>query len=360
MKLKPYLNREPIPETVKPGDVVAGVQICPFGNFKGEKSLQVCDRAAFEQLLADWQANGAKEILMDFEHQSEAEKIDSDTRAAAWISNLAIDDTLGLVGDFKFTDEGAEAVTNRRLRFLSPTWFTDKTGRPTHMTSVALTNKPNIPVAPILNKSKSEVEVEERIETSRSLESKSKKGRINSSLRLGLQTSTNQNQNTALRLGLQTSTQPTTPTKGPEMDIEKLKQALGLPAEATEEQVLAAIKEGQDAKAQAAEMAAKAERDALECEAEKFADENKCKCNKEVLKAQYIANKDVAKALVAGIPDAPKEDPQKILNKATDPQGDESKEIQRNKAIGEYRTAHGCDFQTAWGACRVANPELFQ
>ena len=305
-------NAEQLPETVQPGETLPAVQLCPFGNFPGEKSMQVCDRAAFEQLIADWRANGAKEILMDFEHQSEVERIDSDTRAAAWISNLAIDDERGLVGDVKFTDQGAEAVSNRRLRFLSCTWYTDKQGRPMKMTTVALTNKPNIPVAPILNKGP--------VQGVKNVEGK----------------------------------------KGSEMDIEKLKQALGLPAEATEEQVLAAIKEGQDAKAKAAELQAKAEKAALEKEADEFAEANAKKCNKDVLKAQYIANKDVAKALVAGIPDAPAA-PQKILNKSTakTPSAREEVVLQRNKAVAEYRTAHKCDFNTAWTACRSQNPELF-
>ena len=305
-------ENEQLPETVQPGETFPAVQLCPFGNFPGEKSMQVCDRAAFEQLIADWRANGAKEILMDFEHQSEVERIDSDTRAAAWISNLAIDDERGLVGDVKFTDQGAEAVSNRRLRFLSCTWYTDKQGRPTKMTTVALTNKPNIPVAPILNKGP--------VQGVKNVEGK----------------------------------------KGSEMDIEKLKQALGLPAEATEEQVLAAIKEGQDAKAKAAELQAKAEKAALEKEADEFAEANAKKCNKDVLKAQYIANKDVAKAIVAGILDAPAA-PQRVLNKqtASTPSAREEVVLQRNKAVAEYRTAHKCDFNTAWCACRSQNPELF-
>ena len=304
-------ENEQLPETVQPGETLPAVQLCPFGNFPGEKSMQVCDRAAFEQLISDWRANGAKEILMDFEHQSEVERIDSDTRAAAWISNLAIDDERGLVGDVKFTDQGAEAVSNRRLRFLSCTWYTDKAGRPTKMTTVALTNKPNIPVAPILNKGP--------VPGVKNVEGK----------------------------------------KGSAMDIEKLKTALGLPAEATEEQVLAAIKEGQDAKAKAAEMQAKAEKAALEKEADEFAEANAKKCNKDVLKAQYIANKDVAKALVAGIPDAP--DVQRVLNKKTakTPSAQKDVVLQRNKAVADYRTAHKCDFNTAWCACRSQNPELF-
>ena len=305
-------NNEQLPETVQPGETLPAVQLCPFGNFPGEKTMQVCDRAAFEQLIADWKANGAKEILMDFEHQSEVEKIDSNTTAAAWISNLSIDDDRGLVGDVKFTDQGAEAVSNRRLRFLSCTWYTDKAGRPTKMTTVALTNKPNIPVAPILNK--------EPVPGVKNVEEK----------------------------------------KGSEMDIEKLKQALGLPAEATEEQILAAIKEGQDAKAKAAELQANAEKAALEAEAEDFAEKNSKKCNKDVLKAQYIANKEVAKALVEGIPDAPAA-PQKVLNKSTakTPSDSEAVVLQRNKAVADYRAAHKCDFNTAWTACRTTAPELF-
>ena len=306
-------NSEQLPETVQPGEVLPAVQLCPFGNFPGEKTMQVCDRQAFEQLIADWRTNGSKEILMDFEHQSEVDRIDSDTRAAAWISNLAIDDERGLVGDVKFTDQGAEAVSNRRLRFLSCTWYTDREGRPTKMTTVALTNKPNIPVAPILNKE--------------------------------------------LVPGVKTVEE----TKGSKMDIKKITQALGLADDADEATILAAIKEGQDAKAENATL----KQNALEKEAEVFAEENSKKCNKEVLKAQYIANKDVAKALVAGIPDgAASVAPQKLLNKgsATGPVTDQRElEKQRNKAIGDYRAAHpGCTFSTAWGACRQANPDLFQ
>ena len=117
---------------------------------------------------------------------------------------------------------------------------------------------------------------------------------------------------------------------------------------------------GEDAKAKAAEMQAKAEKAALEKEAEEFDEANAKKCNKDVLKAQYIANKDVAKALVAGIPDAPAA-PQRVLNKqtASTPSAREEVVLQRNKAVAEYRTAHKCDFNTAWTACRSQNPELF-
>lgn len=280
------------------GETVPGVQLCPFGEYQGQQRLQVCDRQAFEQVIADWREGGAKEILMDFEHKSEVGKIDSDTRAAAWIANLAIDDERGLVGDLKFTDEGADAVANRRLRFLSPVWPLDEEGRPTHLKSVALTNTPNIPVAPVLNKAQpGEVNVED----------------------------TKENEN-----------------------MDKIKEALGLAPEASEEDVLnavtALVQKNKDA-----------ETAALEKEADEFAEANKAKLDPKVCKAQYIANKEACKALVAAIPEAKKEEPQVILNKGKEPtkklaKADAVAELNKCKTPQEkiaYAQAHAAELSAA-------------
>ena len=280
------------------GETVPGVQLCPFGEYQGQQRLQVCDRQAFEQVIADWREGGAKEILMDFEHKSEVDKIDSDTRAAAWIANLAIDDERGLVGDLKFTDAGADAVSNRRLRFLSPVWPLDEEGRPTHLKSVALTNTPNIPVAPVLNKAQpGEVNVED----------------------------TKENEN-----------------------MDKIKEALGLAPEASEEDVLnavtALVQKNKDAEAAA-----------LEKEADEFAEANKLKLDPKVCKAQYIANKDACKALVAAIPEAKKEEPQVILNKGKEPtkklaKADAVAELNKCKTPQEkiaYAQAHAAELSAA-------------
>lgn len=266
MKLEHLTNREPIGrESVAPGEVIENVQICPMGDFPNGGHNQHCTLEAFENVVATWKKLGSKEILVDFEHKCEAGGT-SDTSAAAWATNLRVDNKLGLVADFKMTDLGAEAVSNRRLRFLSVAWFVNKeTHEPMVIRSIALTNKPNIPVAPVLNREPSGVvNVEEK--------------------------------------------------KGPNMD--KIKEALGLSPDATDEEILAAIEEAKKAKEEAAELKANAEKAALDAEAEKFAEENKAKCDKAVLKAQYIANKEVAKALVAAIP-TPKAPAQTILNKGT-------------------------------------------
>ena len=287
-----------IEKTIAPGETVPGVQLCPFGEYQGQQRLQVCDRQAFEQVIADWREGGAKEILMDFEHKSEVDKIDSDTRAAAWIANLAIDDERGLVGDLKFTDEGADAVANRRLRFLSPVWPLDEEGRPTHLKSVALTNTPNIPVAPVLNKAQpGDTNVED----------------------------TKENEN-----------------------MDKIKTALGLAPEASEEDVLnavtALVQKNKDA-----------ETAALEKEADEFAEANKAKLDPKVCKAQYIANKEACKALVAAIPEAKKEEPQVILNKGKEPtkklaKADAVAELNKCKTPQEkiaYAQAHAAELSAA-------------
>lgn len=234
---------------VKPGEVIANVQICPIGDFPNGDHQQHCTAEALQNVVKDWTERGSKEILVDFEHNSESHEPNSDTSAAAWVSNVRVDPERGLVGDFKLTDVGAEAISNRRLRFLSVSWFVNKeTHEPIRITSIALTNKPNIPVDPVLNKDPEP--------DNQNVEDKEKS------------------------------------------KMDKIKEALGLAPEATEEQVLEAItamvKANKDA-----------QQAALEKEAEDFAEKNSKKCNKDVLKAQYLANKEVAMALVAGIPDAP-------------------------------------------------------
>ena len=245
---------------VKAGEIIENVQICPVGDFPNGGHRQHCTAEAFKNVVRDWEQSGSKEILVDFEHNSESSEPNSDTSAAAWVSNVRVDPERGLVGDFKLTDVGAEAISNRRLRFLSVSWFVNReTHEPIRITSIALTNKPNIPVAPVLNKEQPDTSTVEEKED-------------------------------------------------PNMD--KIKEALGLAPEASEEDVLNAV---------TALVARNKEQEqaALEKEAEDFAEQNSRKCNKDVLKAQYLANKDVAKALVAGIPDAPAAAPQQILNKGT-------------------------------------------
>ncbi len=146
-------NREPLPDrTVAAGDTIEGVQICPVGDWPNSRGTQHCTEEALRNVVAAWEADGGQDVLVDFEHNAEQGGT-SDTSAAAWASNLRFEKGRGLVADFRMTDVGAEAVSNRRLRYLSVAWYVNRATRePMRITSVALTNKPNIPVTPVLNR----------------------------------------------------------------------------------------------------------------------------------------------------------------------------------------------------------------
>ena len=245
------MNSKELPDSVQCGDVLVAVQLCPFGDWPNGGTVQKCDEVAFNKLVEKWREGGGREIICDFEHRFEDPSLTSDTSAAAWITNLAVNKERGLVGDLKFTDAGAQAVTSRRLRFLSPVWTLDADGRPDRLRSVALTNKPAIPVACVLNR----------------------------------------------------APQPAKePVEGKEKQMDKLKELLGLAPEASDEDVIAAVSALKD---QVAELNKEKE----DAEAESFAEEHKAVCNKESLKKAYLLNKDAARELVAGLakPDAEKQ-----------------------------------------------------
>ena len=296
-ELEHLTNRAPIEVTggkLGAGDVLEKVQICPPGDWKRGDKVQRCSAEALKSLVQNWRDAGSKDILFDFEHKSEDPSMTSDTAAAGWIRNLDFDPELGLVGDIEFTDLGAEAVSNKRLRFLSVSWMLNKkTREPLSITSVGLTNKPNIPVAPILNK--------EPDPGSQTVEDKEK-------------------------------------------SMDKIKEALGLAPDVSEEDVLNAVKA-------LAQKNKDAEQAALEKEAEAYAEKNKAKLDPAVIKAQYVANKAACMALVDAIPEKTPAVKQQMLNKgaAKEPgkAADVVKELNKCKTPAEriaFAEAHAAEF----------------
>ncbi len=234
-----------LPRTIKPGEEIE-VQIAPYGEYacrdgnpKHNGEVQRVTPEAVARLVANFE----NELLVDFDHASETTPT---TEAAAWLVALRADPELGLAGRMKFTDIGAAAVSNRRYRFVSAAWYVDDAGAPERLSSVALTNKPNLPVRPMLNRAHT---------------------------------------NTAA------TPQTTNPKDTP---MEKLKTLLGLAPEATDEDVAAAVAALQKQLQEQAQ--AQAER-----EAEAFANENsEDEKEKEVLKNAYRAAPETAK-LMAGL-----------------------------------------------------------
>ena len=98
--------------------------------------------------------------------------------------------------------------------------------------------------------------------------------------------------------------------------MDKLKELLGLAADASDEDVVAAVTALQ-------EQVAQANKEKEDAEAESFAEEHKAVCNKDALKKAYLLNKEAARGLVAGLvpaapaPEKKEEPPQTILNKET-------------------------------------------
>ena len=226
------------------GELEAWCQLSPTGVFNGTRDgkpvLQVCDPEAFSRVIARF----TPEVLTDFEHRSENS---DDTTAAGWIQELRASEAGGLEARIRFTDTGTEAVRSRRLRFLSPVWPLSADGRPESLKSAGLTNTPNFPLRPVLNKATAGADDK---------------------------------------------------TKGHKMD--KIAQQLGLPATATEEEILAALKTKAEEQAALADRVAELEKTALTAEAESAYEENKASiANKDAFIGCYVQNKDAAAAMLA-------------------------------------------------------------
>ena len=137
---------------IQPGSPVR-VQLSPFGEFTlrdgGKRSgvTQHCSKSAFEAMVANWKAMGARDILVDVDHASAT---GGSTEAAAWAKNLRVEDD-GLCADFELTPRGRELVEGKSYRFVSPGWTLADDGTPIALCSVALTNRPNLPVKPVVN-----------------------------------------------------------------------------------------------------------------------------------------------------------------------------------------------------------------
>ena len=229
------------------------VQLSPFGEFvlrdggKRSGATQRCSRAAFEAMVANWKAMGERDILVDVDHASAT---GGSTEAAAWAKNLRVEDD-GLCADFELTPRGRELVEGKSYRFVSPGWTLADDGTPLALCSVALTNRPNLPVKPVVN---------------------------------------------ADDAGGRDPDDPTTATKGTEMDLKKIAAALGLPETATEDEVIAAIASMKDAQAQAAEEAANANAEEFAANAVKAG--KIAESAKDAVKAAYRSNPEIAEAML--------------------------------------------------------------
>lgn len=125
------------------------MQISPYGTYEhfeadGTRKIQVCDAVAYNAVVEDWMRRGSPRILLDYLHKR--------GEAAGWIDNLRVDPVDGLIGDCEYTPPGEQAVAQKLYRFTSPDWLVSPTDRrPIQLLVVGLTNTPRLPVNPIIN-----------------------------------------------------------------------------------------------------------------------------------------------------------------------------------------------------------------
>lgn len=247
-----------LPKSVKGGEEIE-VLVSPIGTFPHPDGEQLCTREAFDALVAKWEADGKPEILVDFDHASET---GGPTEAAAWATALRSDED-GLHATFRMTDKGAEALSATRYRYLSPAWYVDEEGHPTELSTIALTNRPNLPVPRLLNRKPAEpaqnAEAGETITAPHDADADNPPA----------------------------EGKPETNEGNPRMD--KIREMLGLAAEATDEEVLAAVDalraERDQLKSEKEQMEAAAKEAALDAEAEEFVEEKK----------EFVADKEACK-----------------------------------------------------------------
>jgi phage I-like protein len=164
------------------------------------------------------------------------------------------------------TDKGAEALTATRYRYLSPAWYVDEEGHPTELSTIALTNRPNLPVPRLLNR---------KPESSLSSVAKPD-GEAGETI-------------TAPQVADAESTPEEGINEKEKINMDKLREMLGLAAEATDEEVLAAVDalraERDQLRSEKEQMEAAAKEAALDAEAEEFVEEKK----------EFVADRDACK-----------------------------------------------------------------
>lgn len=145
----------PADKTAETGKPIV-IQLAPFGDYpqtidndpatdgRSHEVVQKVDEKAVDTLVSNFK----DKVLVDADHSSETS---TNTRAMAWVSKLWKDPEKGLMAEIEPTSEGAEKINGKVYRFVSAAWTLDDEERPVELVSVGLTNKPNLPVAPMLN-----------------------------------------------------------------------------------------------------------------------------------------------------------------------------------------------------------------
>ena len=138
------------------------VMLTPLGEFVGSTPDGKTTKEIIDEESVIKMAMQTEEILLDKDHASMRPVEERNTEAMGWISGLKAITNLGsmngLYGIIKWAGEGKKLAQERVYRFLSPVFQLDENGKAVKLINVALTNRPNLKMPPIIN---SEAEKEE-------------------------------------------------------------------------------------------------------------------------------------------------------------------------------------------------------
>ena len=321
-------------------------QLVPKGEFPHPSGVvQVIDDPACAAMLLRFLQESAEAnfagLLLDYDHFSQ--DTDKSSEAAGWILNLE-NRADGLYGLIRWAGAGEEKVRSGAYRFVSPVWNREECEslggnkvRPLRLANAALTNDPNIKgIKPLTNRAGDSGEPQ------------------------------------AGQPGGKEST----------MDYKtELLAMLGLPADATDEQIAAAKaakaselenacrdRDAMKNRAETAEDKVKAfELKTLETEVEKDLDEHQAViANRGEVKAQLMTNREGTLKTLRALkkPEAPAEAPRALKNReghAPAPETDADKRsVERAAYIEELRLKNRLSHAQAHDLAASLKPELFK
>lgn len=192
------------------------------------------------KIVDNWKKDGEKAILCDIDHSSiETSK----TQAAGWVTNLWVnEDAKRLMGTLQVSESGAELLNGLEYRYVSPVLLFTEDNFPYYLDSIALTNTPRLQeLRPVYNSKDNDDAEKATVENEP--EEKHEESIVN----------IDEQKDFAL--------------------MEELKKILGLPEEATEEDIKASVAELMEKVKAVAEEEAKVEAERLQEEAEEAINE---------------------------------------------------------------------------------------
>jgi phage I-like protein len=122
------------------GKVPEWVQIIPFGEHNTDKGLVILDNAGAAEVLENYKAM-VNDLVIDYEHQTLTGK---EAPAAGWIGQLENRGKDGIWANVAWCKRAAAMLESREYRYLSPVMLLDKKRRVRSLHSAALTNTPAI------------------------------------------------------------------------------------------------------------------------------------------------------------------------------------------------------------------------